>query len=76
MMIESTPWAGLPAAGPLKRVADAAKHLGYSTSRYYALAAIGEVPKPIKMGRGNSAAAVPIAWLDAMIAARAAEQRA
>jgi len=65
----SPPWAGMPAAGPLLRVDEAARYVGYSKTRYYALAAVGEVPRPIKMGRGHGGAAgVPRPWLDALIA--------
>jgi excisionase family DNA binding protein len=66
------PWAAIPATGPLLRPKDAAEYLGYSKSQFYALAERGELPAPIKIGRGhNGAAGVPRPWLDAIIAARA-----
>lgn len=66
------PWAGIPATGPLLRMREAAKYVGYSLSGYYAAAARGELPPIIKMGRGQGGrAAVPRPWLDAVIASRA-----
>lgn len=66
------PWASIPAAGPLLRPKDAAEYLGYSKSHFYALVERGELPKPIKIGRGfNAATGVPRPWLDAVIADRA-----
>lgn len=68
------PWFDIPAAGPMLRPNAAAGYLGYSIGQYYALAAKGELPRPIKIGRGqNGASAVPRPWLDALIAARAVE---
>lgn len=68
------PWAGLPAIGPLLRTKDAARYLGYSPAQYYEHVKSGDLPPPIKLGRGkNGASAVPQGWLDAVIAARAAE---
>jgi len=67
------PWDGIPATGPLLRPKEAAAYLGYSRAHYYVLASRGDVPLPIRMGRGKvAAAAVPKPWLDAVIAARAA----
>lgn len=67
------PWAHVPATGPMLRPKGAAAYLGYSLSQYYALAAQGVVPRPIRMGPGhNGGAGVPRPWLDALIAARAA----
>jgi predicted DNA-binding transcriptional regulator AlpA len=62
----------MPATGPLLRPQEAAAYLGYSAGQYYALAAKGLLPRPIKIGPGhNGAAAVPRPWLDALISARA-----
>lgn len=56
------------------RPADAAEYIGYSVPHYYALAQRGELPVPVKIGRGQSgASAVPKPWLDAVIAAWAAK---
>ena len=60
-MPTDSPWAELPATGPLLRPKAAAQYLGYSKSQYYALADRGELPKPIKIGRGhNAATGVPV----------------
>lgn len=68
------PWLGIEASGPLLRPAEAAKYLGLSLSRFYAISAQGDLPKPIKIGRSASGATgVPLPWLNAVIAARAAE---
>jgi predicted DNA-binding transcriptional regulator AlpA len=78
-VLEETPkpWLSVPAAGPILRPNDAAAYLGYSTPRYYALVAAGELPAPIKIGRGqNGASGVPRPWLDAVIAHHAAESLA
>jgi len=72
-MNSTQPWANIPPSGPLLRPKDAAAYLGYSTRWYYALAAKGDLPSPIRMADGKTAAsAVPRPWLDAVIAARAA----
>ena len=63
------PWAGLPVTGPFLRAEKAAEYIGYSSTRYYALAAEGRLPKPIKLGnRREGAAVVPRGWLDAFVA--------
>jgi len=68
------PWLGIPPTGPLLRPDAAAEYIGYSTTQYYALAAKGELPAPVKIGRGqHGASAVPRPWLDAVIASRVAE---
>lgn len=73
MTTNQQPWAGVAPIGPMLRPKDAAQHLGYSVSRYYALAADGKLPKPIAMGEErSSASAVPQSWLDAIIAHRVA----
>jgi excisionase family DNA binding protein len=73
----STPWAGIPITGPLMRVEEAAKYVGYSRRQYYELVRQGDLPPLIKMGRTHSGAiATPKAHLDAVIAARAAESAA
>lgn len=73
-LISSKPWAAIPPRGPLLRVPEAARYIGYSKTQFYALVASGELPKPIKIGRGfNGSSGVPRAWLDAIIAAKAAE---
>ncbi len=67
------PWEGLPPVGPLLRPKDAAAYLGYSLGHFHALVAKGELPQPIRMGRGQTAAtAIPRHFLDAVIADRAA----
>jgi predicted DNA-binding transcriptional regulator AlpA len=73
---ESTrPWDGIPASGPLFGPKEAAEYISYSKKQYYALAAKGDLPRPIKIGRGyNGASGVPQKWLDAVIASRAAAQ--
>jgi predicted DNA-binding transcriptional regulator AlpA len=49
--------------------------LGYSRTQLYALVAQGDLPKPIRIGRGQSGAVgIPLPWLDAVIAAHAAGQ--
>lgn len=73
-MPPNQPWTAVAPLGPIMRPADAAAYLGYSVAQFYALAAQGELPRPIKIGRGHSGASgVPKGWLDAVIAARAAE---
>lgn len=73
-MPPNQPWTTVAPAGPMLRPTEAARYLGYSVPQFYALAAQGELPRPIKMGRGHTgASAVPKGWLDAVIAARAAE---
>ena len=68
------PWAAIPPTGPLLRPKAAAEYLGYSKAQYYALVETGDLPQPIKIGRGhNGASAVPRPWLEAVIASRAAE---
>ena len=68
------PWAGIPATGPILRPKDAAEYLGYGRSQFYALVGKGELPQLIKLGSGaGGASGVPKPWLDAVIAARAAE---
>lgn len=70
----TSPWAGIPATGPLLRPRAAAEYVGISKGRYYILAARGELPAPIPIGRRLArATAVPRPWLDAVIAARAVE---
>ncbi|HKR16616.1 helix-turn-helix transcriptional regulator [Rhizorhapis sp.] len=65
------PWADVPATGPLLRPAQAAEFLGFkSRSHYYRLAEQGRVPSPIHVG--GRAAGIPLAWLQAVIAAAAA----
>ena len=69
----NAPWAGIPPRGPLLRPKEAASYLGYSVSRFYALAAEGKVPRPIRIGSGtNGASAVPLPWLEALISGLAA----
>lgn len=71
-MDQNPPWAGLPAEAPLLRVTEAAKLIGCSKSTYYALAAKGVLPRPIKLGFGfTGVSAVPRSWLNAAVAARA-----
>jgi predicted DNA-binding transcriptional regulator AlpA len=65
------PWAGVPATGPLFRTTEAARYIGLSVRRYYALAARGDLPTPLKIG--GRATGLPQVWLDAVIAARAAQ---
>ena len=65
------PWAGIPAVGPLLRPAAAAEYLGLSKATYYAKAATGVFPVPLKIADG-AASGVPQRWLDAIVA-RAAE---
>lgn len=71
----TSPWKGIPATGPILRPKAAAEYLGYSPTRFYTLVARGDLPKPIKIGRGasNAACGVPKPWLDALIASCAAE---
>jgi predicted DNA-binding transcriptional regulator AlpA len=71
------PWDGIPASGPLLGAQKAAEYINYSKKQYYILAAKGDLPRPIKIGRGyNGASGVPQKWLDAVIASRAAAQEA
>jgi predicted DNA-binding transcriptional regulator AlpA len=67
------PWAGLPAQGPIMRPRAAAGYFGVSISTYYELIQAGIVPPFIKLSHRARAAGVPKAWLDAAIAARAAQ---
>ena len=70
-------WENVPATGPLLRCAEAAEYVGYSRQQYRTLAKQGDLPPLIKMGRNYSGASVvPKPWLDAVIAARAAESAA
>lgn len=70
---EAKPWSNVPATGPMLRPDAAAAYLGYSTSHFYALVGRGDLPPPVKMGRGqHGASAVPKPWLDAVIASWAA----
>jgi len=69
------PWDGIPASGPLLTPLKAAEYISYSKKQYYVLASKGDLPYPIKIGRGyNGASGVPRPWLDAVIASRAAAQ--
>jgi hypothetical protein len=71
---EASPWARVPASGPMLRPAEGARYIGCSLSSYYRGVARGQFPKPIKMGHGgfNAATAIPLPWLNAVIADRAA----
>lgn len=69
---DPTPWAGIPATGPMLRPAQAAAYLGCSRTTFYALVNKGVCPQPIKIGFGhNGVAGIPRPWLDALIASRA-----
>ena len=72
--ILSRPWLGLPATGPMLRPSEAARYLGLSRSQYYAGATDGRFPEPISISA--RASGVPRAWLDAVIARRAAGRAA
>lgn len=66
----ASPWDSVVATGPILRPADAAEYIGVSLPAYYAGAAKGRFPSPIKIG--NRASGVPRPWLDAFIGASAA----
>ena len=67
------PWINIPATGPLLRPKAAATYLGCSVTQLYRLVAAGVVPKPFKATASGVASGIPRPWLDAVIAARAAE---
>jgi predicted DNA-binding transcriptional regulator AlpA len=68
---QSQPWSGLPVAGPLLRPRQAAGYLSISLGTFYAEIAKGRLPPLVKVA--SRAAGVPQAWIDATLAARAAE---
>ena len=65
------PWLDIPATGPLLRPDAAAEYLSISVNRLYVLGNTGVLPRPLKIGTRSSG--IPRPWLDAVIAARAAE---
>jgi predicted DNA-binding transcriptional regulator AlpA len=71
--VKTSAWAEIPAQGPIMRPAAAAEYFGVSISTYYELIQAGIVPPFIKLSHRARASGVPKAWLDAAIAARAAQ---
>lgn len=67
----SRPWLSIPATGPVLRPAAAAKYLGLSRSKLYALIADNKLPRPIRLSEGT--VGIPQPWLDACIAARVSD---
>ncbi len=65
------PWHGLPVTGPILRQRDASAYMGVSRSTFYRLVAEGSLPKPISLTA--NAKGFPRPWLDAVLAAWAAE---
>ena len=64
-------WDELPAEGPLLRPAQAAQFLSISIASYYALAKLGQVPKPVKITPNGRASGVPKNQLEAFVRSRA-----
>ena len=64
-------WADLPPTGRLLRPAEVCKRIGLSRSQVYDLIRRGAFPPFIKLSPGTSA--MPEAWLDDFIAAKARE---
>lgn len=71
MTIYSQPWRDTPVEGPFLRSGQAADFLNLSRTQFYALARIGALPRPFKIG--GRAAGLPQSWLNAVLRARAAE---
>lgn len=65
------PWHGLPVTGPILRQRDASAYMGVSRSTFYRLVSEGALPKPINLTA--NAKGFPRPWLDAVLAAWAAQ---
>jgi predicted DNA-binding transcriptional regulator AlpA len=68
------PWVDCPPTGRLVRSAEAAKFLGLSRSRFYQMVAEGSLPRPFKVSpdADSRVVALPLSWLESVVAARAA----
>ena len=64
-------WTNVPPTGRLLRPAEVCERVGLSRSQVYDLIRRGACPRFIKLSPGTSA--MPEAWLDAMISAKARE---
>jgi predicted DNA-binding transcriptional regulator AlpA len=57
--------------GPMHRMSSVARYMGIGRSTVYEMIDRGDLPAPIKLTSGI--AVIPQSWLDAIVAARAAE---
>lgn len=71
---DRAPWHGLPVTGPILRQRDASAYIGVSRSTFYRLLSEGSLPQPINLTA--NAKGFPRPWLDAVLAAWAAEPEA
>lgn len=69
-MTFAQPWKNCSPEGGLLRPNEIARFLGVSRTSVYRLISSGQLPKPISIG--PRAVGMPKAWLESVVAARAA----
>ena len=65
----SSPWADIPASGPMVRVAEAMRYLGLQRTTFYEEVRAGRLPQPVHLSPQTRG--LPLAWLEAINTARA-----